>query len=32
VQSGDERVVILLDVLGQANRVKLSRHQVTAVS
>ena len=32
LQSGDERVVILLDVLGQANRVKLSRHQVRALS
>ena len=31
LQSGDERVVILLDVLGQANRVKLSRHQVAAL-
>ena len=32
LQSGDERVVILLDVLGQANREKLSRHQVRALS
>ena len=32
LQSGNERVVILLDVLGRANRVKLSRHQVTALS
>lgn len=31
VQSGDERVVILLDVLGRSNRVKLSRHQVLAL-
>ena len=32
LQSGDERVLILLDVLGKANRVKLSRHQVKAVT
>jgi transcriptional antiterminator RfaH len=31
LQSGEDRVVVLLDVLGQANRVKLSRHQVTVV-
>lgn len=30
-RSGEERVLILLNILGQANRVKLSSHQVAAV-
>jgi len=30
-QSGEQRVLILLNILGQANRVTLSRHQVAAV-
>jgi len=30
-KSGEERVLILLDVLGQANRVTLSSHQIAVV-